>query len=1461
MFCPNKNHPDYKRISSIIGESDTFILWNKLKGKINLEKDSYFKSLMFKHKDNEVLAILDWVDQFKFKNTRKSIYKPEYYNKISNNLKSIFAKSGIDVEITNDYFLEASASVQQLSETKFRITVNPVNIREDTLFHEFGHIFVDLLGYENPLIQSAINIAKQSIIYNKISLLYNDKYQNIDAIEREKLINKEVVTTLLSNEVSSLYRDKTFFSRWQSIKRTIFDYIKSLFGIKNENVFEQLATDMLFNPISISDINKDFDYYIQYQLADNKFEKIKTMLDNTSYQIKSKNPKLYQFLNTINSQDYVKELNDKYYKHIQNLFTQNEIDNIESSQYSLYILKTLEKHRDLQALFIDSINKIKSKIPNSINSESIKFEDIGSKEYQQELIENIVYGNELVELIEDSNKDIETYFSNFISEIENNQELNQNEKKEFEKITLNIQKNLNIVNSLKNSFKNRSLDRANNKITNYILEKLSTDPMIKSYFEEGKDVAKLIQTGEIKLEDTTASGKELNALINQPNAISSAIALIFDMNQNANKTESLKAKNKLLKLIDKNKGKIKELVDESGFLVKKVNLGKFWSDYKSIENKKLQKQFLKENIDENIEEFNSNINNIIDKYKKIASEDNEIFTIDDINSTGTRLYFAEFASEIEAVGGKIIEYTNTFSRQIAYTIVPEINQNTKFKNRKYNNEQYEKIENDKNLLEYYNTLNKILTDSGLIAYNTETNDFDAHIPFESINKKAKSKALLNIEIEEKKSKTDLLGFIIDNRDDDFNKMIDSKPFVKKNKDLMNRYKSKNVSVLEKQKIEKQIVEEVNLRRDYFQIPKNVIIETIIDIDNYNKTVEQENRKSHIKGLNFENIEERLLNIIESRFINNKKRDILGKFVFLTQQLNSLNKRGIQITPNVLSHIKMFHNQVYNGNFKNNPNNVANKMADKLQGITSRLGMGFNLHSAIKNLVTGMNQNLIETSIHYSKKDLTKASGKILRLLPTFINDWNKPEGESTTKERAIFLNFPIFESIRAMADTTLEGDLDTKSKAMKYFDNSLFFLQDKTEFFIQHSMYLAMMYSHKIINGKIMSFNDYKMLKLKQMKPNLTNEEIKKIYLQHEDNYEEAKKELKKVKKEIIDYNYKIIKENKDKEKQLLVEFEKYTNVFDSFQYKDGMAEIPKNIINDDELRRFIIKVRSVNQSNQGIYNIEQKSAIERYAIARLAFQFRHWMLPMWDKRFGRIFFKETYDEATQYTQKGMYHSLAEYFGIGLIKQAIKEYALLPETTKLEVSRASMIMEAVKERFRNFRMYNSLMSDVDKSNMKKVQMDMLLLAFFSLSYALFKNIGDDDKEKIKNNFLLQMMIYQTDAISTELASMNPLFGMTNEMSKIVRSPAAVLTTTKNMTSFMYYTLGSPIMSDDKLYFKTGENKDRNKAIIYGMKSTPGLNQLYRIYNMDKNYHFYRLQKKPFQKFWEDFFQPKDFNRL
>ena len=57
------------------------------------------------------------------------------------------------------------------------------------------------------------------------------------------------------------------------------------------------------------------------------------------------------------------------------------------------------------------------------------------------------------------------------------------------------------------------------------------------------------------------------------------------------------------------------------------------------------------------------------------------------------------------------------------------------------------------------------------------------------------------------------------------------------------------------------------------------------------------------------------------------------------------------------------------------------------------------------------------------------------------------------------------------------------------------------------------------------------------------------------------------------------------------------------------------------------------------------------------------------------------------------------------------------------------------------------------------------------------------KIKLKIAFLLQMTIYQFDAISTELAVMNPLFGMKGEAAKIIRTPMATMTLMQNYTNF------------------------------------------------------------------------------
>ena len=187
--------------------------------------------------------------------------------------------------------------------------------------------------------------------------------------------------------------------------------------------------------------------------------------------------------------------------------------------------------------------------------------------------------------------------------------------------------------------------------------------------------------------------------------------------------------------------------------------------------------------------------------------------------------------------------------------------------------------------------------------------------------------------------------------------------------------------------------------------------------NYNSKIASENKESHISALNKDNLEDRILDLFEKGYELEAKKEIHSKIVFLYQRIVDINKSGKQDWSNSIKNIKLFYNQVYNDNFKNNPHHFVNKAIDFLTAWTSRLGMGFNLHSAIKNIATGVNQNLIEaSSLHYSRNDISKASVRVLSLLHTFVRDWSLGKNESTTKEGAIFKNLPLFQSIRVMSE-------------------------------------------------------------------------------------------------------------------------------------------------------------------------------------------------------------------------------------------------------------------------------------------------------------------------------------------------------------------------------------------------------------------------------------------------------------
>ena len=78
-------------------------------------------------------------------------------------MREVFRDRGIAVTLAEDENLDANAEVQAVGEGRKQaiITINPSRVFGDTIFHEFGHIYVDLLGYKHPLVQAGIRQLKE----------------------------------------------------------------------------------------------------------------------------------------------------------------------------------------------------------------------------------------------------------------------------------------------------------------------------------------------------------------------------------------------------------------------------------------------------------------------------------------------------------------------------------------------------------------------------------------------------------------------------------------------------------------------------------------------------------------------------------------------------------------------------------------------------------------------------------------------------------------------------------------------------------------------------------------------------------------------------------------------------------------------------------------------------------------------------------------------------------------------------------------------------------------------------------------------------------------------------------------------------------------------------------------------------------------------------------------------------
>jgi len=153
-----------------------------------------------------------------------------------------------DETIVDNEGLPLAGVVMKDKDGKVVVKINPNYAGLDTPIHEVGHIFIDAIGYDNKVIQAAINQLKDTKLWSDTK----KRYPNLN----EKNLGKEVLAEAIGREGADIFESKEQVSKFKQFLEYIFDKIKSLFGIQ-KNLAKELAKQVLAGKFEVTQLEEE----------------------------------------------------------------------------------------------------------------------------------------------------------------------------------------------------------------------------------------------------------------------------------------------------------------------------------------------------------------------------------------------------------------------------------------------------------------------------------------------------------------------------------------------------------------------------------------------------------------------------------------------------------------------------------------------------------------------------------------------------------------------------------------------------------------------------------------------------------------------------------------------------------------------------------------------------------------------------------------------------------------------------------------------------------------------------------------------------------------------------------------------------------------------------------------------------------------------------------------------------
>ena len=431
--------------------------------------------------------------------------------------------------------------------------------------------------------------------------------------------------------------------------------------------------------------------------------------------------------------------------------------------------------------------------------------------------------------------------------------------------------------------------------------------------------------------------------------------------------------------------------------------------------------------------------------------------------------------------------------------------------------------------------------------------------------------------------------------------------------------------------------------------------------------------------------------------------------------------------------KDYINMIYYGELKDDQNSVLPddvseaKIIDALIKYTAINSLALNLYSGISNVTLG---NALIREEAFAKQYITQEDLKKAR--KAYWTDKNDGiaglmgDIGTTKSSNKLRLFIERFDVLQDFESRTNDVNTDRSRWGRMFKDSTFFFLNHAGEHQMQSRMALGMAFNKKVLN---------------------------------------------KDGKEIDFYDALVIENNR-------------------MRVREGTKNLDGSEFTGADTRAFIMKMQSVNQRLHGIYNVNDRNALQKKALGRAAMLFRKWFVPGMNRRFENKYKNYMVNEELE-----GFHRTGGRFYWQLIK---------------ELKEGQLTFASAKENYNN-------LSDNDKANVTRSITEVgYFLAASILGGILTGLAGDDD-----DDWALNMAAYQAQRFSTELGIFIPVWNST-EIFKLASSPSAavnqiesIMNLTKTINPGFFY-------NDDpfiKIY-KAGRNKGSSRIGVWATRQIP-----------------------------------------